>query len=83
MLHNMHIRMFDHFMSWREGFLQHHGKAAVCDEIWAGILLDDTFYYCGKPYRQIWQWSWKQMSNFGGIIYTALAAALDDPLLHQ
>jgi hypothetical protein len=36
-LHNIYIGIFDHLMTWIDGFLQRHGKAAVFDEIWAGI----------------------------------------------
>jgi hypothetical protein len=72
--------MFDNLMTWIEGFLQRHGKAAVFDEIWAGIPPYPNFYHCGKAYRQISQWSGKEMRNFGRIIYPALAAALHDPL---
>jgi len=79
-LHNIYIGMFDHLMTWIEGFLQRHGKAAVSDEIWAGIPPYPNIYHCGKAYRQISQWSRKEMRNFGRIIYPALAAALHDPL---
>jgi len=63
-----------------KGFLQRHGKAAVFDEIWAGIPLYPDVYHCGKAYWQISQWSGKEMQNFGQIIYPALAGALHDPL---
>jgi len=79
-LHNKYIGMFDHLMTWIEGFLQCHCKAAVFDQFWAGIPPYPNFYHCGKAYRQILQWSGKEMRNFGGIIYPALAAALHDPL---
>jgi len=67
-------------MTWIEGLLQCHGKAAVFDEIWAGIPPYPNFYHCGKTYQQISQWSSKEMRNFGRIVYPALAAALHDAL---
>jgi len=72
--------MFHHWMTWMKGFLQRHGKAAVFDEIWAGIPLYPNVYHCGKAYWQISQWSGKEMQNFGHIIYPVLAGALHDPL---
>jgi hypothetical protein len=48
-------------MNWIQGFLQRHGKAAVFDDIWAGIPPYPNLYYCGKAYRQISQWSGKEM----------------------
>jgi hypothetical protein len=63
-LHNTYIGMFDHLMTWIEGFLQRPGKAAVFDEIWASIPPYYYFYHCGKAYRQISQWSGKERRNF-------------------
>jgi len=79
-LHNIYIRMLDHLMTWIEGFLHLHGKAAVFDEFWAGIPPYPNFYHCGKAYSQILQWSGKEMRNFGRIICPAMSAAVHDPL---
>jgi len=49
-LHNIYIGMFHHLMTWIEGFLQRHGKAAVFDEIWAAIPPYPNVYHCGKAY---------------------------------
>ncbi|KAF8542359.1 hypothetical protein BDD12DRAFT_729202 [Trichophaea hybrida] len=82
-LHNIYIGMFDHLMTWIEGFLQRHGKATVFDQIWSNIPPYPDFYHPGKAYRQVTQWSGKEMRNFGRIIYPAFAAALHNPLPRQ
>ena len=72
--------MFDHHMSWIEGFLQCQGNATVSDQIWAGIPPYPNFYHSGKAYQQISQCSGTEMRNFSPIIYPALVEALHDPL---
>ena len=67
-------------MTWIEGFLQCHGKAAVFDEIWAGIPPYLNVYNCGIANQQISQWSGKEMRDFDRISYRALEAAFNDPL---
>ena len=44
-LHIIYITTFNHLMTWIEGYLQRHGKAAVFDEIWAGIPPYTNFYH--------------------------------------
>jgi hypothetical protein len=84
MLHDIYIGMFKHLKIWIECFVQRHGKSAVFDEIWAGIRSYPIVYHCCKAYGQILPWRGQEMRNFGGIIYSALAVGLDDPLpIHE
>jgi len=42
------IGLFDLLLTWMQGFLQRHGKAAVFGEIWAAIPPYPSLYHYGK-----------------------------------
>ena len=77
------MAMYDHRMTRIKWFLQGHGKATVSDEFSAGIPPHPNFHHWGKDYRQILQWSGKEMEHFGQIINPASTTALHYPLPHH
>jgi hypothetical protein len=75
--------MFDHQMTWIEGFRQHLLNAAVFDEIWAGIPPYPNCCHCGEVNQQSTEWSGKEICNFSHIINPVLPAVKHNPLRHH
>jgi hypothetical protein len=82
-LHNIYLGMYEHVMSWINGFLDAHRRMEDFEAIWQAIPAYPEFRHPRRGYSQVSQWSGKEMRNFGRIVYPALAAALHSPRINQ
>jgi hypothetical protein len=82
-LHNIYLGMYQHVMSWIDGFLEEHDRMENFEAIWRAIPAYPEFRHPKRGYSQVSQWSGKEMRNFGRILYPAFAAALHGPRAGQ
>jgi hypothetical protein len=82
-LHNVYLGMYQHIMSWINGFLEKYDRMKDFETVWRAIPAYPEFRHPKRGYSQVSQWSGKEMRNFGRILYPALAAALHSPKIGQ
>jgi hypothetical protein len=83
LLHTIYLGLFVHCMTWLTGFLAHHKRHEIFDEIYRNIPAYDTMTRITKSYSEISQWTGKEMRRLGRYLVCALQASLSRPNASQ
>lgn len=79
LLHNIQLGLIKYLIDWIQQFLGRHQRLSSFDKAWASTTNYPGFLRPRKLYRQISQWSGKELLNLSKLILPCLAAALVDP----
>ena len=75
-LHGIYLGMFTHLMTWLLPFLSELGRLVVFDQIWQSLPPYLGFTVPNKSYRQVTQWTGREMRNLGRIVLAVFAATI-------
>ena len=75
-LHGIYLGMLTHLMGWLTTFLSDIGRLVIFDDIWQSLPPYPGFTPPTKSYRQVTQWTGKEMRNLGRCILGAFAATV-------
>ena len=75
-LHGIYLGMLTHLMGWLTEFLSDIGRLVIFDDIWQSLPPYPGFTPPTKSYRQVTQWTGKEMRNLGRCILGAFAATI-------
>ena len=78
LLHGVYLGLLDHLMTWIEGLLKKYKRQNHFDEAWGSIAPYHGLTMSNKSYREVSQWSGKEMHTFGRIILSVLTATLSE-----
>jgi len=82
-LHTLYLGMIMYLMDWAMSFLEQHFKIDEFNQHWALMPPYPGFAWFNKSYRQVMQWSGKEMKALGRLIVPDCTGTLLYPLASQ